>query len=185
MNVGTTMLVPCAVNVAVEPSGPRATIDIVASNETPAVTAALQEARLTRIVGGPGGFPASTGQMTCSLSPAASVASTVPSSTGTGTARAPNASDPPVPVTGVVVPDSTTSAVPEMIVTAGAAVAVQAPILSIQPSGTSPIKSMRRRPVRNWGTFWPVRTTAPPSPFIDLHGSEAATASVAVSETPL
>src|SRR5262249_12491731 len=154
MNVGTTMLVPCAVNVAVEPSAPRATNDIVASSWTPAATAGLQEARLTRIVGGPGASPASTGQMTWDLLPAASIASTVPAPTGTGTASAPNVSGPPALVTEVVVPESVTSTVPEMIDTAGNAVAVQAPILSIQPSGTSPIRSTRRRPVRNWGTFW-------------------------------
>src|SRR5215831_6868223 len=178
------MFAPCAVNVAVDPSAPFATNEKSASSANPVCTAALHEARLMRSLGGPGARPASAGQMICSLLPAASVASTVPASTGTGTASGPNVSGPPALVTDVVVPASTTLQVPEMTETVGAAEMAQGPMALIHPSGTSPSRSMRSRPVRNWGTVADTRTAAPPKLFTDLHGSEAATASVAVRVTP-
>src|SRR5262249_32771529 len=102
-NVGTTMFVPRAVNVAVAPFGVWAVNVSVASSAVPATTPGFHATRFVRIVGGPGGRPASTGQMIWSVFPAASVASTVPGSAGTGGASATIVSVPPG-IADVVVP---------------------------------------------------------------------------------
>ena len=101
-----------------------------------------------RSTGGPGGRPASAGQMIWSTLPAASNASTTPASAG-GTASGPNASGPPAPVTEAPLPDRVTLPVPEMNATAGAALVAHGPRALIQPAGTSPTRSTRSRPVRN------------------------------------
>src|SRR5262245_40230376 len=120
-------------------------------------------------MGGPGGNPASAGQMIWSTLPAASVASTTPGSAGTGINSAVNVSGPPG-MTDVFVPDSVTLQVPEMNETAGGATDVHVPIALSQPAGMSPTRSTRRRPVRNWGTAAVVRTTSPPSPPMFAQG---------------
>src|SRR2546423_817918 len=166
------MFVPRAVNVAVAPFGVRAVKVRVASSDDPACTAGLQATRFVRNVGGPGGKPASAGQMIWSTSPAASVASTTPASAGTGGANAMNVSGPPG-MTEVVVPANVTLHVPETNETVGAALVAHGPIRLTQPSGTSPTRSTRRRPVRNCGTLAAVTTTAPPNPPTLEQGSVA------------
>ena len=142
------MLVPRAVNVAVAPFGVRAVNVSVASSFTPARTAVVQATRFVRNVGGPGGRPASAGQMIWSTFPAASVASTTPGSAGTGDVNGANVSAPPG-MTEFVDPVSVTLQVPEMNDTDGVALVVQPPIAFTHPSGMSPTRSTRRRPVRN------------------------------------
>src|SRR5262249_40154017 len=68
-NVGTCMFVPRAVNVAVAPFPVCAVYVSVASSSTPDWTAAVQATRFVRSVGGPGGKPASAGQMIWSTLP--------------------------------------------------------------------------------------------------------------------
>ena len=72
------MFLPLAVNVAVVPSGACAVNVIVASRLTPAWTVELKLESCSRRMGGPGGRPASPGQMISSTLPDASVARTMP-----------------------------------------------------------------------------------------------------------
>src|SRR5262245_54269244 len=181
-NVGTAMFRPVDVNVAVAPFGVWAVNVSVASSSVPACTPAFHATRFVRIVGGPGGRPARAGQMISSTLPAASVASTTPGSAGTGTISAPNVSGPPG-IADVFVPANVTLTVPEGYVTLGTALVEQPPIAFTQPSGTSPTRSMRRRPVRNCGTVAETSDSAPPSPSMFAHGSVGVIVSVAVRET--